>query len=139
MPINPGTSNNVERTRDRDLEFSKLMRPIPGIKVCDIDPTPICPNCEHPILAWEVKREFRNIYWAVCHSKYTRILALAFSIPAYFVYHQPADGKLTVTLLNADAEFPSQTYTVAEFQNWVGEQQAKHVCTSENLERQKIA
>jgi hypothetical protein len=160
--MNPGTSNNNERSGDRDMAFSNLMRKPRGIKACDYDPLPICKECQHPIVMWEVKRKPLTGASLMSNTKYTRIAADAFGVPAYFIYHQPEqevvsyvddDGeiipqseqpepKLTVTRVNT-GKFPqhipfrqSQTFTYPEFVVWVENFATTHVCTEEHRERQ---
>lgn len=66
-----GTSNNIERTGDRDLDFSALMRLPRGIRVCDIDPSPRCPKCDHMIAIFEAKRMSEPTKdWVLAHTSY---------------------------------------------------------------------
>jgi len=149
--MNPGTSNNNERSGDRDMAFSDLMRKPEGIRVADFDPYPICMKCEHPIAVWEVKRKPLPGRLLMSNTKYTRILADVLGVRAYFIHHQPNhevvsrvedDGeiilqpepRLTVTRLDNCKE---RTFTYAEFKTWVEILAAKHVCTEENRARHK--
>jgi hypothetical protein len=109
-----GTHNNFERTGDRDLAFSALMRKPRGVKVCDFDPMPIGPD-NLPYVMWEVKRETGNRDWILAHTRYVSAVAEKLGVPAYFIYHRP-DDSVVITRLS---DFVIRTMTSEEFVKWV--------------------
>jgi len=131
-----GTKNNVERTGDRDLDFSATMRKPKGIRACDFDVVPICPMCNLPILLWEVKRQNKGPLWAYRHSTYVRNMARILGVPAYFVYHQPELKRFDLTSYKGEdlPTFSPHTFSLREevFIAWIEKQQAKHVCRKTN-------
>lgn len=124
---NPGTSNNNERSGDRDNAWSELMRKPAGVRSCDFDVFPICPRCKFPIMLYEVKRTFPSNIWAWKHSEYVRNVAGVLRIPAYYVHHET--DRVTVVRLKRTGDMNTRrTFTKAEFVAWVEGQQEKHVC-----------
>ena len=111
-----GTKNNKERTGDRDLQFSALMRRPRGIKVCDIDPLPFGPD-NLPYVLWEVKRKTGNRDWILDNTAYVRAMAEELGRPTYFLYHRPNDSIVEATRLS---DFERRVMTYAQFVNWVG-------------------
>jgi hypothetical protein len=126
---NPGTKNNVERTGDRDIAFSELMRRPAGIRTCDFDVMPFCVKCKRPLFMLESKRKFPSTIWAWRHTEYIRVMASDLGIPAYFMHHQPSDEKLTVLLLKPDGDLGvSRTFTYDEYVQWIEKKRDEHVC-----------
>jgi hypothetical protein len=81
-----GTDNNIERTGDRDLDFSTFMRSPKGVKVCDIDPSPVCPMCGEFKAIFEAKRVMLpDKIWALRNTEYVRKLAARCGVEAYLL------------------------------------------------------
>jgi len=99
QPRNPGTANNQERTGDRDLYFSWVLRqpasPSGQLRSCDFDtlpdapPTVICNRCSLPVLWLEATR--KDGFKA---TRYTEAIARKLGIPAYLVRHAGRWGLL---------------------------------------------
>jgi hypothetical protein len=127
--MNPGTVNNNERTGDRDLGFSEVMREPKNIRAVDNDVHPRCPKCKHAIARFEVKRmDTPEIGWVVAHTEYTRIDAKLLGVKAYFV-RQSAAGwlEMVVTDVTEIGKFKSVGRMTREaFISWV--ERLDHVC-----------
>lgn len=96
-PRNPGTANNTERSGDRDLYFSWVLRqptsPSHKCRSCDFDalphlaPTIFCNKCSLPVLLIEATRAqgFKA-------TRYTQAIARKLEIEAYLVRHSGVWG-----------------------------------------------
>lgn len=95
---NPGTANNVERSGDRDLYFSWILRQ-PGsksgqVRSCDVDSIPhlgttlFCNKCNLPVVLMEATRGE-----GPKGTRYTKAMAYKLGIPAYLVRHTGQLGK----------------------------------------------
>ena len=112
-----GTSNNVERTSDRDLGFSTLMRLPRGIRVCDIDPSPRCPKCDHAIAVFEAKRmDCPTRGWILAHTSYVRIDAGKLGVDAYFMCSADDWNKITIVRLR---DFLQVVWSREGFIDWL--------------------
>src|SRR5438270_9029038 len=98
--MNPGTINNNERSGDRDLYWSNVLRlpyhPSGKLRVCDNDPTIFCDACSLPIFMAEVCR-----HWNFKGTRYTINQAKKMEIEAYLIRHNGNQEKgmthLTIT------------------------------------------
>jgi hypothetical protein len=127
------TINNIERTGDRDeqyskMMFSKMMRGPKEIRACDIDVSPICPYCKCFIALFEAKRksEAAQDEWVLRHSEYIRIAARYLGVRAFMLYSP--DGlweKFYVIRFHPD--FKRQEFTKEEFCIWVEKIQDDHI------------
>lgn len=126
---NPGTANNNERTGDRDLYFSWILRqpssPSRKLRSCDFDtlpdapPTVICDKCGLPVLWLEATRQ--QGYKA---TRYTQNIARKLGVPAYLIRHS---GRWGVSNNGSDRQ-PSPTFEVERLsdhkkQTFEGEQE----------------
>lgn len=114
-----GTSNNIERTGDRDLSFSNLMRKPRNIRVCDTDPSPRCTCCKRLIALFEAKRMTRpENDWIMAHTEYTRIDAALLDVEAYFLCTSDDWKNLVVIRLG---DFKERPFTESSFISWLEE------------------
>lgn len=107
--MNPGTPNNNERTGDRDLYFSGLLRRTRGsdwkLKQCDCDSLPdlipqtVCDVCGTPIMFLEATRssEFKSTRYMESWSK-----ALVRPIPVYCITHNKSSFTVEQRYLPGD-------------------------------------
>lgn len=126
---NPGTKNNVERSGDRDIAFSELMRQPEGIRTCDFDVMPFCVKCKLPIFMLESKRKYPSTIWAWAHTEYIRNMAKILGVPAYFMHHRPAEKLITVVPLRPDGDMSGEvTFAYPDYVKWVEKKRDQHVC-----------
>ncbi len=129
-----GTSNNEERTGDRDLGFSNLMREPKGMRSCDIDVSPVCRRCKNYFVFFEAKRwnisrpeltlSFRGRDEIQKHSRYTVNSAKRQGIPAYFV--ASTDEWQTIDVVRLEDWFGMQM-TRIEFVQWLERRALEHL------------
>jgi hypothetical protein len=95
-----GTPNNINRSRDRDDAFSDLMRRPEGIRVCDIDPSPVCPHCHRWTALFEAKRDKRaeDPSWCWFNTSYIRKAAEDLGIKAYMLYSPDGQWQKIVVI-----------------------------------------
>lgn len=81
-----GTSNNIERTFERDLTFSRFMRTVEGVRHLDLDLYQYCPSCSRIQVVFEATatRGFKN-------TTMTRALAAQLNVPMILVQHAYSD------------------------------------------------
>jgi hypothetical protein len=119
-----GTTNNRERTGDRDLEWSRIMgRPSKDaegcehLRSCDYDVTLICDKCSLPVFISEVYRG--GIFKP---TRYVKALAKAIGVPAMLILHQ--GDQITVTNI---FEKVTKTFTENEYVKWVEHRMKRHM------------
>ena len=118
-----GTKNNVERTYERDMEWSRIMRRpnnrspgCDGLRVCDADPTIWCDKCKLPVVLVEATRSMNPK-----PTTYIKATADKLGIPSYLAQHGPGeDGKeiITVTRLGWRGSRSCRTVIMTE-DEWV--------------------
>lgn len=123
-----GTKRNKERSEDRDLEWSKLMRlPDKDAEGCDgelrsmdMDVSPWCNRCGLPIMLFEVTRET-----GYKGTRYTHTLAQKIGVKSYLIRHNlPESDVITVEDLKLGG--PTDVSKV-QFVRWVEKKMAKHI------------
>jgi hypothetical protein len=124
-----GTTNNIERTGDRDSKFSDLMREPKGVRVCDIDLSPICPNCKYWIVLFEAKRDPGALIdnWVWSHSEYTRNTAKKLGIRAYMLYSWNGQWD-EIEIIHLDGGFKREKLSRQQFIDRIERTQEIHKC-----------
>jgi hypothetical protein len=114
------TSNNIERTGQRDMEASRKMR-LPnegspgctGLRSFDVDPFIICDECALPVALVEWTRKMDGYK----PTRYTRTMAEKMGCPYYLARHNGAEGGKTLI----EDLFTGAVFTLRgdeEFKTW---------------------
>lgn len=85
-----GTSNNIERSFERDLTFSRFMRTVEGVRHLDLDLYQYCPECMKVQVVFEATatRGFKN-------TSMTRNLAEQLGVGCILIQHAYSDVNFT--------------------------------------------
>src|SRR5208282_3472605 len=110
--------NNIEKTGDRDLRWSQIMRQpskkargCGKLRSCDWDTNPICDGCGLPIIMLEVTRQLDYSNKAC---RYTKSAARRLGVPAYLAWHGGSGDKEKITITNL-ATGVRRDFTLAAF------------------------
>ena len=140
--MNPGHPSNNERSRDRDLYISGLLRLTKGedlrLKQCDVDSIPemlpqtICDWCKRPVALMEFHRgdDYKPTTYMVAWAS-----DMVHPIPVYCVYHNGREGS-PATHFEIECRFRPPLYndikelelsTEKEFIEWVQNLYQQHL------------
>jgi hypothetical protein len=140
-PMNPGNPSNNERSRDRDLYISGLLRQTKGsdlrLKQCDVDSIPemlpqtVCDWCKRPIALMEFHRgnDYKSTTYMVAWAR-----DMQHPVPVYCIRHNGRDGK-PASLFEIECRFSPtdieekifELSTEKEFIEWVQNLYQQHL------------
>jgi hypothetical protein len=131
------TGSNTERTRDRDLSFSELMR-YPGttkedlnirregfdhLRSFDVDVSPLCDRCAMLIAVFEATRDI-NGYKA---TRYVQKFAEQLGVTAFLIKHLEAGLDFYASVTNLSTEENFTVNSKESYVEWVESLYLSHV------------